>query len=178
MTAKEIIRKRIEPLKQTLSPVPGLFDMFEKCFLNTLETTVQALGEGDTFVITGDIEAMWLRDSTAQVLHYIRFADEPAVAGLIEGLIARQMKCVLIDPYANAFNVTDNGRSWTEDEPKQSPWVWERKYEIDSLCYPLMLAWRYYTATKSTSFLTETFHDGLRAIISTFETEQKRENSA
>ena len=177
MTAIETIRRRIEPLKEALSPVKGLYDMFQRCYLNTLETTVRALSEGDTFVITGDIDAMWLRDSTAQVLHYIRFSDAPEVARLIEGLIARQAKCILIDPYANAFNVTDNGRSWTEDEPKQSPWVWERKYEIDSLCYPLMLAWRYYDKTRSEAIFTDAFQRAVEAIVSTFETEQHHEKS-
>ena len=144
MTAIETIRRRIEPLKEALSPVKGLYDMFQRCYLNTLETTVRALSEGDTFVITGDIDAMWLRDSTAQVLHYIRFSDEPEVARLIEGLLARQAKCMLIDPYANAFNVEPVGPADKSDLPATDPYVFERKWEIDSLCYPLMLAWRYY----------------------------------
>ena len=177
MTALEAVKKRLEPLRETLAPVSGLWDMFEKCFVNTLETTVRALSEGDTFVITGDIDAMWLRDSTAQVMHYIRFADEPAVASVIEGLIARQAKCILIDPYANAFNVTDNGRHWTDDMPAASPWVWERKYEIDSLCHPLLLARRYFEKTGSERFLTEEYHRALDAIVKTFETEQKRDTS-
>ena len=177
MTALEKVRNRLQPLRGTLERVPGLWDMFEKCFVNTLETTVRALSEGDTFVITGDIDAMWLRDSTAQVLHYIRFADEPEVAALIEGLIARQAKCILIDPYANAFNVTDNGRHWTDDLPEPSPWVWERKYEIDSLCHPLLLAWRYFEKTGSARFMTDEFHRALDAIVTTFETEQRRDTS-
>ena len=134
MTAKEIVKEKLSPLRQALAPVDGLYEMFEQCFLNTLETTVRCQKPGDTFVITGDIEAMWLRDSTAQVLHYIRFAGEEAVAQVIEGLIARQAECILIDPYANAFNAEDSGRRWTDDLPAHSGWVWERKYEIDSLC--------------------------------------------
>ena len=89
MDALSAVRARLAPVKDALSAVPGLPDMFERCFLNTLETTVQTLRPGDTFIITGDIEAMWLRDSTAQVLHYLRFADDEGVAKLIEGLIAR-----------------------------------------------------------------------------------------
>ena len=57
----DIIAARLEALKPQLEKIPGLWEMFRKCFLNTIETTVQ-ISEGDTFVITGDIPAMWLRD--------------------------------------------------------------------------------------------------------------------
>ena len=177
MTAKEIVKEKLSPLRQALAPVDGLYEMFEQCFLNTLETTVRCQKPGDTFVITGDIEAMWLRDSTAQVLHYIRFAGEEAVAQVIEGLIARQAECILIDPYANAFNAEDSGRRWTDDLPAHSGWVWERKYEIDSLCYPLMLAHKYKEATGRTAFLTERFHRALSAILTVLRTEQDHEKS-
>ena len=84
MKTAEIIASRLEALRPELEAVPGLWEMFRKCFLSTIETTVQE-SVGDTFVITGDIPAMWLRDSTAQVLHYLRFADAPEVASMIEG---------------------------------------------------------------------------------------------
>lgn len=177
MDAIQCIRTHLEALRPALARQEGLFEMFSRCFLNTLETTVRTHGTGDTFVITGDIEAMWLRDSTAQVLHYIRFCDEQAVAALVEGLIARQAECILIDPYANAFNMVDSGRKWTEDEPAHSGWVWERKYEIDSLCYPLLLAQRYYEKTGSTTFLTERFHQALGTIIDVLVCEQHHEDS-
>ena len=79
MHPSEIISRKLEAVRPQLEQVPGLWEMFRKCFLNTIETTVQ-ISEGDTFVITGDIPAMWLRESTAQVLHSLRFADEPEVA--------------------------------------------------------------------------------------------------
>ena len=177
MDALQAVKGRLGPVKEALGKVPGLAEMFERCFCNTLETTVQTLKPGDTFVITGDIEAMWLRDSTAQVLHYVRFCDDPQIAAVIEGLLARQAKCILIDPYANAFNKEDNGRAWSKDRPATSGWVWERKYEIDSLCYPLQLAWKYYQKTGSTAFLTEEFHQAMKTIVQVFTTEQHRETS-
>lgn len=176
MTALEVVRGRIAGIEEKLGGVPGLRKVFHDCFLNTLETTVQAQ-PGDTFVITGDIHAMWLRDSTAQVLHYLRFADAEPVAELVEGLIARQAKCVLIDPYANAYNREPSDFKPFDDRPRASDWVWERKYEIDSLCYPVWLAWRFHEKTGRTGFLTEQFAEMLRTIVDVFRTEQDHSQS-
>ena len=176
MTALEVVRGRIAGIEEKLGGVPGLRKVFHDCFLNTLETTVQAQ-PGDTFVITGDIHAMWLRDSTAQVLHYLRFADAEPVAELVEGLIARQAKCVLIDPYANAYNREPSDFKPYDDRPRASDWVWERKYEIDSLCYPVWLAWRFYEKTGRTGFLTGQFAEMLRTIVDVFGTEQNHAES-
>ena len=176
MTALEVVRGRIAGIEEKLGGVPGLRKVFHDCFLNTLETTVQAQ-TGDTFVITGDIHAMWLRDSTAQVLHYLRFADAEPVAELVEGLIARQAKCVLIDPYANAYNREPSDFKPFDDRPRASDWVWERKYEIDSLCYPVWLAWRFHEKTGRTGFLTEQFAEMLRTIVDVFRTEQDHSQS-
>ncbi len=177
MEVHAALTSRLDAVESMLDAVPELKRMFHQCFLNTVETTVRSTAKHDTFIITGDIDAMWLRDSTAQVLHYIRFCDDPAIAQLVEGLIRRQIDCILIDPYANAFNPTANGRKWSKDRPEQSPWVWERKYEIDSLCYPLLLAWQYYKKTGSLSFLTEKFHQALLAIADVWCCEQHHEKS-
>lgn len=174
--AAEVIRARIAALKDELEIYPGLWRVFEKCFMNTLETTVQA-EPGDTFVITGDIHAMWLRDSTAQVLHYLRFADDERVAALIEGLIARQAKNVLLDPYANAYNREPNSFKPYDDTPRASDWVWERKYEIDSLCHAVLLAWRFYEKTGRTGFMTEMFAEMLRTVVDIFRIEQNHADS-
>ncbi len=171
MNATTVIRERIAALRPVLQRIPDLWETFERCFLNTIETTVQQT-ENDTFVITGDIAAMWLRDSTAQVLHYLRFADDPAVARMLEGLIARQTACVLQDPYANAFNREPSDYKPFDDFPRANDWVWERKYEIDSLCYPLWLAEKYLCKTGSTAFLTEEFHAALRTVVQVLRTEQ------
>ncbi len=173
------VAKRLDSVKEQLSPIPGLPEMFENCFLNTLKTTTQTLPGGQTFVITGDIPAMWLRDSTAQVMHYVRFAGEDkALAKLIEGLIARQMKYILLDPYANAFNKSDAKRLGHKDRPLPSRWVWERKYEVDSLCNPVLLSWRYYEETGAGSWMDEGFHRALNVIVDTFTVEQNHEKSS
>lgn len=176
MNAKNVIAAQIQQVKPVLEVKPGLWEMFRRCFMNTIETTVQQT-TGNTFVITGDIPAMWLRDSTAQVLHYLRFADQKEVAEMIEGLISRQADCILRDPYANAYNREPSDFKPYNDSPRPSDWVWERKYEIDSLCYPLWLAEKYWRKTGNTGFLTEKFHEMIRTIVDVFRTEQDHDRS-
>lgn len=177
MSTASVIASEIQKLEPQLRAYPELWDHFRKCFLNTIETTVQQ-SDGDTFVITGDIPAMWLRDSTAQVLHYLRFADHSEVADMVEGLLQRQADCILRDPYANSFNREEiSGSPHNRDLPRVSGWVWERKYEIDSLCYPLWLAEKFYNKTGRTAFLNEKFADAIRAILTVFRTEQNHSTS-
>lgn len=168
----------VETVAARLAPIEGLGDMFRRCFLSTAETTVSMEDNGETFVITGDIPAMWLRDSTAQVLHYVRFAKDEVIAALIEGLIARQVRYINLDPYANSFNREPNGARYSDDRPPQIPWVWEQKYEIDSLCYPMLLAYRYQEQTGSSAFLSPAFHQAMRNIVRVFATEQRHETDS
>src|SRR5690348_14289571 len=126
--------------------------MFGNCFPNTLDTTVDfgtVDGRPDTYVITGDIDAMWLRDSSAQVWPYLPLLKQDAdLRRLIAGVINRQTRCILKDPYANAF-YKDAGKvsEWSSDFTDMKPGVHERKWEIDSLCYPIRLAYGYWKAT-------------------------------
>ena len=176
MSCESVIRQRIQPLRAELEALPGLWPLFERCFMNSIETTIRQ-APGDTFVITGDIPAMWLRDSTAQVLHYVRFADEPAVADMLEGVIARQAECILRDPYANAFNREPSDFKPYDDTPRASDWVWERKYEIDSLCYPMWLAEKYLDGTGRAGFLTDRFVQALGLAVSVLRKEQDHTRS-
>lgn len=166
-TLKEIgcnISKNIENDK--------LKKIFLNCFINTIDTTV-IYNEDDTFVITGDIPAMWLRDSTSQVEHYLDFVnDYPILKDLFVGLINRQMHCMKIDPYANAFNKEANGNKWDNDITKESPWVWERKYEIDSLCFPIRLIYKYWKKTNDSSFFNDTIKEVLHTIVDLWKVEQ------
>ncbi len=148
--------------------------MFEKCFFSSLDTASETLGDGSVFMLTGDIPAMWLRDSSVQVTGYLPYAGEDGdVKNLIRGLLKRQFFYITIDPYANAFNRDDNNRGHKDDVTDfDSPWVWERKFEIDSLCYPLWLAQKYAETTGDFSVYDGGFRKALSRILDTFETEQ------
>ena len=148
--------------------------LFRNCYPNTFETTTKRMDDGTTYVFTGDIPAMWLRDSTAQVHQYLPLAGKNAdVADVIEGLVRRQMQCVLYDPYANAFNETENGAGHVKDRPLQKPMVWERKYEVDSLCFVLQLCIEFYRSTGRTAFLTDgLFARTMRTILDVWKAEQ------
>ncbi|MDE6182233.1 MAG: glycoside hydrolase family 125 protein, partial [Eubacteriales bacterium] len=153
--------------------------MFANCYTNTLNTTVKKMNDGTTYVITGDIPAMWLRDSVCQLRPYYILAEkDDEIADMIEGLVKRQMKYILIDPYANAFNETDNGNCWEEDETDTSDWIWERKYEIDSLCFPIQMSYLLWKNTGRTGQFDEEFKKASFKIIEVFKTEQDHENKS
>ncbi len=147
--------------------------MFEKCLLNTYQTTLKPQEDGGTFVITGDIPAMWLRDSTAQVRPMLFLAKEDLeVRQLLKGVIETQKSQVLIDPYANAFNITANGQGHQTDGTDMHPQVWERKYEIDSLCYVIQLAWLYWKNTGDESIFDARFKQVAKTIVELWKVEQ------
>ncbi|MDO5410542.1 MAG: glycoside hydrolase family 125 protein [Lachnospiraceae bacterium] len=165
--------------KEKQETAEKLGEMFENCFTNTLNTTVKRMEDGSTYVITGDIPAMWLRDSVAQLRPYLILAKEDdEIADILAGLVKRQFMCINIDPYANAFNEAANGNCWEKDETEMGPWIWERKYEIDSLCYPLQFAWLLWKNTGRTSQFDESFTAGARKILQVFKTEQNHEENS
>lgn len=171
---------KIEKIKaQTEKLDPQWGTIFEKCYKNTLQTTVKKLTDGTTFVLTGDIPAMWLRDSTAQVMPYLTVAKEDQeLRKVLTGLVKRQIACILVDPYANAFNETENGASYHLDETKRHPLVWERKYEVDSLCYPIQLAYKLWQETGETSHLDVNFFKAVEIIVELWITEQHHEEKS
>jgi meiotically up-regulated gene 157 (Mug157) protein len=156
---------------------PELAWLFENCFPNTLDTTVRhgvIDGKPDTFVVTGDIEAMWLRDSTAQVWPYLPLAkDDRKLRTLIEGVVRRQTRCILIDPYANAFNFGPTGSQWAKDRTKMKPELHERKWEIDSLCYPVRLAHGYWKQTGDAAIFDADWRRAAALVLQTFREQQR-----
>ncbi|MBQ5730501.1 MAG: glycoside hydrolase family 125 protein [Bacteroidaceae bacterium] len=151
--------------------------MFANCFPNTLDTTVYPNGEGDTFVYTGDIAAMWLRDSGAQVWTYMRFINEDdELRKMIAGVILRQMRCIIIDPYANAFyKETDKVGEWASDFTKMLPGVHERKWEIDSHCYPIRLAHEYWQLSGDESIFADEWLHSIQLTIKTFREQLRKD---
>lgn len=157
---------------------PEIAWLFENCFPNTLDTTVffkNIEDKPDTFVITGDIHAMWLRDSSAQVWPYLPLIKEDKdLQQLIAGVINRQTKCILIDPYANAFNEGPTGSEWHKDLTTMKPELHERKWEVDSLCYPIRLAFNYWKKTNDSSPFDDNWRDAMELIVKTFKQQQRK----
>ena len=172
--------KIVELAERLAAKIPNerVQKFFAPCFLSTWETTCEAMEDGKYFVITGDIPALWLRDSSAQVQHYLPFApNSEEVQNLVKGLLKTQIECILIDPYANAYNKTDNGAGHQDDETEMGPRIWERKYEIDSLCYPMRLAYQYWNIMNDESIFDEDFKTVMEEIVKLWTVEQNHETS-
>lgn len=159
---------------------PELGWLFENCFPSTLDTTVTHTtrdGRPDTYVITGDIDAMWLRDSSAQVWPYLQFIGQDAeLRQLVAGVINRQTRCILKDPYANAF-YDDPAQvgEWKSDHTRMQPGVHERKWEIDSLCYPIRLAYHYWKKTNDPGPFDAQWQQAVQVTLRTFREQQRKD---
>jgi meiotically up-regulated gene 157 (Mug157) protein len=160
---------------------PALATIFANCFPNTLDTTVSFgshAGKPDTYVVTGDIDAMWLRDSSAQLWPYLPLArEDKALRELLEGAIRRQARMILLDPYANAFvrDASVAPLSWAvNDKTEHRAGVGERKWEVDSLCYPLRLAYGYWAATGDTQPFDAEWKEAAWTILRTFRDQQRK----
>lgn len=173
------IKRVVKLLKNT-----KLAQMFVNCYPNTIDTTVHFDVDKDgnpaTFVYTGDIHAMWNRDSAAQVWPYLQLANkDPKLKEMLKGTVLQQFTNILIDPYANAFNKEPmpNG-GWMSDGTDMKPMLHERKYEIDSLCYPIRLAYAYWMTTGDDSiFRSEKWINVVKAILKTFKEQQRKDGN-
>ena len=177
----EAVEKEIERVKKMLTN-QKLRWMFENCFPNTLDTTVRYRktdGKDDTLVYTGDIHAMWLRDSGAQVWPYIQLANsDKQLKAMIRGTINRQFMFINIDPYANAFldpMDPDPDHQWMKDRTDMKTELHERKWEIDSLCYPIRLAYHYWKTTGDASVFGEEWLQAIANILQTFREQQRKD---
>ena len=147
-------------------------EMFKKCFMSTLETSIR-ITNGRTYIITGDINAMWLRDSSCQVQPYLYLLKEnEELQSLIKGLIRTQIDYAMWDPYANAFLDQEDVPREYRDTTMMKPYVWERKFELDSLCYPVRLAYEYYCQTDDETIFDDVFLRFIHTLLNVFETEQ------
>ena len=160
---------------------PELAALFTNCFPNTLDTTVEPgtfQGKPDTAVITGDIPAMWLRDSSAQVWPYLPLAArDERLRALLEGVIRRQTRCLHIDTYANAFmaDLSAPPLSWSRsDVTDMKRGVGERKYELDSICYPIRLAYGFWKATGNQAPFDAEWREAMRRVLATMRVQQRK----
>jgi meiotically up-regulated gene 157 (Mug157) protein len=140
------------------SPNGHLQDMFRAALLDTSRLAEYA-PDGTAYIETGDIPAEWLRDASAQARPYLYFAkDDTDVRSLLRAIIARMVKYVQLDPYANAYTLDYR--------------VWEQKFELDSLAYPTAFAWSYWKTTGDASIFNGDFSNMLDDVLSTMQREQ------
>lgn len=155
-----------------LQRFPDLDKLYRNCFESTVTTAMSEL-DGTTYVLTGDIPAMWLRDSSAQATPYLPVAaDDPETARLLKNMLERQFFYIGIDPYANAFNARADGSGHKDDTGFTSDWLWERKYEIDSLCYPFWFADKLYKVTGDDTVFADGYVKAARLAVETMTVEQ------
>lgn len=176
----EAVEKTIRTIKKSIAD-EELAWMFENCFPNTLDTTVKFYeknGKPFTYVITGDIDAMWLRDSSAQVYPYLSLANEDEkLKSLLKGVINKQVECVLLDPYANAFfDDASKISEWKNDLTEMKPGIHERKWEVDSLCYVMRLSYNYWKVTGDASVFDNDWKKAMLLIQKTFREQQRKES--
>lgn len=142
----------------------------------TMTRAARRLGDGTVFLVTGDIPAMWLRDSATQVLPLLRLGTYcPQAEEFVAGVLRRQLAFIALDPYANAFNAEPNGAGHQRDKTVMSPQVWERKYEVDSLCYPLYLAERFWRGYGRTDIFDDGYWHAVERVVDLWEVEQDHE---
>lgn len=184
---------------------PDLARLFENAFPSTTDTTIKfhtngrdagfirfggsrtTLDDGawkgpHSFIITGDIIAEWLRDSTNQLRPYQALAKkDPAIFDLLLGAINTQSEYVIEAPYCNAFQpppisdlpITSNGQDDAVHPAYEPNAVFECKYELDSLGHFLALANDFYEHTGSTDFLNDRWYLAVETLLQVLEQQSK-----
>lgn len=175
----EAVERKLVETKAKI-PDPKLAEMFEKCFANPLDMAVTHVrdekGVDDTWIIAGDLPDMWLRDSTTQALPYLPYMrEDDGLRRMTGGLLRRQFKCVVIDPYANSFTLDPSKPSmWMSDMTEMKRELHERKYELDSLCYVLRLAGEYWRLTGDKAVFDGTWLQAMEKILAVMKTQQRK----
>jgi meiotically up-regulated gene 157 (Mug157) protein len=160
------------------SQVPdSRFKRVSKAIDSLLQKSLTHRENGSPFIITGDIPAMWLRDSTWQVAPLLS-SHHPDVITLLIELSKTQVELFLIDPYANAFNPEPNGACWHKDFPNQSPWVFERKFELDSWASVLYLARMIVEKYDRFDHIDASFQEALAMMLNLAHREQRHDPSS
>ncbi len=174
-----VMKKHLAWMQGVYQNDEKIYQLYENGLINTFQTTLNPKADGRTFVITGDIPAMWLRDSAAQMRNLLIFAGEDEVIHRqISGVVKQQVEQILTDPYANAFNDGATGQRFMDDRTDMRPEVWERKYEVDSLCYPVQLAYLLWKSSNQTGHFDAAFKKACCTIINVFKTEQMHANKS
>ncbi|TVY36000.1 Meiotically up-regulated protein 157 protein [Lachnellula occidentalis] len=184
-----IVEDTITDMKSVIKD-PDLYRLFQNSFPNSLDTAVKWKGvaannsnEELTFLITGDINAMWLRDSANQMQSYLPLvtanSSKNSLASLYRGVINLQARYILEAPFCNSFQPpveSGIGPSKNQDTPDDfTPAIstniaFECKYELDSLAAFLELSADYYEATTDIDFFRNfQWVDAINTIIATTE---------
>lgn len=174
--------------------------IFENAFPNTLDTTVRwhvdrtqkhskhthyqnGQWEGaQSFIVTGDIHAEWLRDSTNQLAQYQPLAKkDKRISSLILGAINTQSEYVIAAPYCNAFqppppsgeSAAMNGQDDTVHPVYEPTRVFECKYELDSLAHFLKMGTEFHKNTNSKAFLTPRWYKAIDTVLEVLDQQAK-----
>ena len=142
-----------------LSVAATLDQLYLTAYDEAINRHAMSARDGTTYVSTGDIQAEWLRDASAVVRPYIGLAmTDPEIARTLHGVVAREAKYILIDPYANAFSLDYK--------------VVERKFEVDSLLYPIWFSYLYWKQTGDTTIFTPEVNRAYERILGVLRDEQ------
>ncbi len=166
------LRQLCADVERDLAGEPAVVGLFRSAFVYTWKNAMHRIPGGYEFVDTGDIPAMWLRDSTAQLRPYLLAAKDPAVGDAVRATLRNQVRYVLTDPYANAFKAVPDSKNSGTDFPVPGPLVWERKYEVDSLASVLQLGYALWRATGRVDHVDSDFRAACEAIVHLWTVEQ------